>query len=55
MTESAPEDSSGTRNPAEEADEVNTPGTGNTDLTGQAREIVESGEDSTTGLTPGGG
>lgn len=38
-----------------DAEQINTAGVGNTDLTGQAREIVEQSENSATGPTPGGG
>lgn len=41
--------------PEERDEDINTPGAGNTDLTGQAREIVEASEEGTTGPTPGGG
>jgi hypothetical protein len=39
----------------DDAENILTPGAGNTDLTGQARKIVESTEEGTTGPTPGGG
>lgn len=39
----------------DDAQDIITPGAGNTDLTGQAREIVESSDEGTTGPTPGGG
>lgn len=50
MSDTPPEGS-----PEPDADNINTAGAGNTDLTGQAREMVEQSEDSVTGPTPGGG
>jgi hypothetical protein len=41
--------------PQERDEEINTPGAGNQDLTGQAREIVEASQEGPTGPTPGGG
>lgn len=49
-------DQGNTTGRGDEAEDINTPGTGNTDLTGQAREIVEASEEGgPTGPTPGGG
>lgn len=44
-----------TRDRGDDVEEINTPGTGNKDLTGQAKEIVEASEEGPTAPTPGGG
>jgi hypothetical protein len=54
MTEAVSESNAGQSGEGK-AEDINTPGAGNSDLTGQAKEIVESAEEGVTGPTPGGG